>query len=264
MRIRTYVITGTGSGIGLATADLLTERGHRVIRADLNGSEINADLASQAGRRLLVDTVSELCQGKLDAVIACAGVLTPAASAVAVNYFGALATLEGLRPLLLQSQAPRAVAVSSMGSVSAQLNPKADLRLLALLDAGDEQGAIAHAHAAATAGASEAELYGIGKLALNRWLRRTAPSEMWAGAKIPLNAVAPGVVHTPLMAGAFATEEGVAALHRGSPAPLNGFLDPIVIARALAWLASEDNTHMCGQVMFVDGGAESIRRPTLW
>ena len=53
----------------------------------------------------------------MDAVLANAGLATPTAKTVAINYFGTLATLEGLRPLLVDSPAPRAVAVTSMASL---------------------------------------------------------------------------------------------------------------------------------------------------
>ena len=47
--------------------------------------------------------------------------------------------------------------------------------------------------------------------------------------------------------------------------PLGGFAEPIVVARLLAWLASEDNTHLCGQVVFVDGGSDVvIRGDSVW
>jgi hypothetical protein len=38
---------------------------------------------------------------------------------------------------------------------------------------------------------------------------------------------------------------------------------PSAPAALLAWLAGADNTHVTGQVVFIDGGAESIRRPEL-
>lgn len=44
------------------------------------------------------------------------------------------------------------------------------------------------------------------------------------------------------------------------PMPLNGFMGPQVPARLLAWLVSEENTHLCGQVIFVDGGSGAVIR----
>ena len=47
--------------------------------------------------------------------------------------------------------------------------------------------------------------------------------------------------------------------------PLNYHSDAVVIARALAWLTSEENTHMTGQTIYVDGGADStLRGDDIW
>jgi len=42
--------------------------------------------------------------------------------------------------------------------------------------------------------------------------------------------------------------------------PLNGIAEPIVVAHLLAWLGSDENTHLCGQVVFVDGGGDAVIR----
>ena len=57
-----------------------------------------------------------------------------------------------------------------------------------------------------------------------------------------------------------ATEEARAALLQMVPMPLNGIADAAVVARLLAWLGSEENTHLCGQVIFVDGGSDVVIR----
>ncbi len=77
--MRTYVITGAASGIGLATAHLLTEQGNTVLGVDLHDADITADLATPAGRRALVDEVTRRTGGRIDAVIGNAGLATPPA-----------------------------------------------------------------------------------------------------------------------------------------------------------------------------------------
>lgn len=57
-----------------------------------------------------------------------------------------------------------------------------------------------------------------------------------------------------------ATAEGRAQLTAQVPMPLNGPMEPIVAARLLAWLASEENSHLAGQVVFVDGGYDAVVR----
>ena len=132
---RTIVVTGAASGIGAATTRTLRESGSRVITCDLHDADVIADLTTAAGRKALVDGVERISGGRIDAIIANAGGGPPQTS-LALNYFGAVATLEGLRPLLKASAAPRAVAVSSVAS----LRP-ADPALVEACLAMDEAGA---------------------------------------------------------------------------------------------------------------------------
>ena len=44
------------------------------------------------------------------------------------------------------------------------------------------------------------------------------------------------------------------------PMPLNGHQEPEVIAEVLAFLVSEANSHVTGQAIFADGGAEVVHR----
>ena len=253
---RTYVVTGAASGIGEATTALLTERGHRVIGVDLHDADVNVDLTTAEGRTELVTRVTELSGGRIDAIIANAGLAAPAAVTVAVNFFGTVATLTGLRPLLAGSDAPRAVATASMAS----LFPPDDALLEALL-AGDEKAAMARGAELEAAGGDAANLiYGTTKRALARWIRRNAATADWAGAGIPLNAVAPGVVETPMTASFTGSEEARAAVLQMVPMPLNGIFQPRDVGYLLAWLTSEENAHLCGQVVFIDGGSDVVIR----
>src|SRR5438132_580993 len=114
---RTYVVTGAASGIGAATTRYFQERGGRVIACDLRDADVIANLTTREGRAELVDGVTRLSGGRIDGIVANAGG-GPAETSLSLNFFGAVATLEGLRPLLEASPAPRAVAVSSIASLS--------------------------------------------------------------------------------------------------------------------------------------------------
>ena len=51
---RTYVVSGSASGIGAATAALLRDRGDRVVGVDLRDADVVADLSSARGRTAAV------------------------------------------------------------------------------------------------------------------------------------------------------------------------------------------------------------------
>lgn len=253
---RSYVVTGAASGIGLATSALLAERGHRVIGVDLHDADVNVDLSTAEGREQLVARITELSGGRIDAIIANAGLAKPKAAVVAINFFGTVATLTGLRPLLASSAAPRAVATTSMAS----LFPPDDALLEALL-AGDETVAMARGAELEAAGGDAANLiYGTTKRALALWIRRNAATVEWAGAGIPLNAIAPGVVETPMTAAFTSSDDAKRAILQTVPMPLNGIFPPRDVGYLLAWLTSEENAHLCGQVVFIDGGSDVVIR----
>jgi NAD(P)-dependent dehydrogenase (short-subunit alcohol dehydrogenase family) len=247
--MRTNVVTGSASGIGAATKAMLETRGERVIGVDLRDAEVTADLSTPAGRAAMVDGVRAASDGTVDAVIACAGIATDQPLTVRVNFFGAVATLEGLRPMLAGGTAPRAVTIASVASIHG-----VDLGIVDACLAGDEDAA------AAAADGKGLLIYASAKQALARWIRRNAPTDAWAAASIPLNAVAPGVVATPMTAGMIDDPQMRELMDSAVPMPLNGHASADDVARLLVWLASVDNTHLCGQVIFIDGGADALLR----
>ncbi|WP_369141133.1 SDR family oxidoreductase [Modestobacter versicolor] len=256
---RTTVITGAASGIGKATAERLRADGQKVIGVDLRDADVTADLSTDEGRASLVEQVSAQSNGQVDAVIAVAGLVAPSPVTISVNYFGAKAAAEDLRHLLVRSAAPRAVVVSSIAAIQ-----ETDNALFERLMAGDEAGARREAERIGTTlnASGGSPVYTTSKYAIARWVRAAAPTPEWAGVGIALNAVAPGVIATPMTAPVLATVEGRAMLDAGAPSPLNGpAAPPEAPAALLAWLASAENTHVTGQVIFIDGGAESIHRP---
>ena len=265
---RTYVVTGAASGVGAATARSLRAQGGQVIACDLHDADVIADLATADGRAALVDGVTKLAGGKIDAIVANAGGGPPETS-LSLNFFGAVATLEGLRPLLEASAAPRAVAVSSVASLKPPPAPLVD----ACLSMG-EPAAIRVARAFAedmiasqrdsSAPPEGAQiplaLYGAAKHALQRWCRAAAATPEWAGAGICLNVVALGFFDTPAAAYVLSDPKARAAMQR--LAPLRGAFPgrPEEAAAMLAWCVSAENSQMTGQILFVDGGIECLAR----
>jgi NAD(P)-dependent dehydrogenase (short-subunit alcohol dehydrogenase family) len=251
---RTYLITGSASGIGAATADLAEQRGGHVIRCDLRDADIEVDLSTADGRRTLIDRAAGF--GIIDAVLAVAG--GGQRGIIETNYFGALATVEGLRPRLLASDAPRAVVVSSTASLMPADNDVVERCL-----AGDEPGAIAAAASLPPDGSPNP--YGCAKRALTRWVRRAAPSADWGGAGIPLNVVAPGVIDTPAADYITKNPDVRAMIEARSPQPLGFPGRPEWVGELLLWLASAENRFVTGQIIFCDGGADAaIMGDRLW
>ena len=251
---RTYVITGSASGIGLATTKRLRDAGHRVIGVDLHDADITADLSSATGRNRLVDEVRAATGGRVDGVIACAGISSGDAVTVSINYFGAVATLEGLRPFLAEADQPRAATISSIALLQSIDDDIVDACLR-----DDEPAALAAAEGKGVF------VYPSTKRALARWVRRTAPTEPWAGAGIPLNAVAPGVVMTPMTEPLLGDPTWREIVDESVPMPLGGYARPEEIAALLDYLTSPDNTKVTGQVIFVDGGADTVlREDDIW
>jgi NAD(P)-dependent dehydrogenase (short-subunit alcohol dehydrogenase family) len=251
---RTTVVTGAASGIGAATARFLRQSGARVIACDRRDADVVADLTTREGRMALVDGVTRLSGGRIDAIVANAGG-GPAETMMALNFFGAVATLEGLRPLLDGAAAPRAVALSSASA----LGP-IDASLVEACLASDEDAAIEAAKRALASGKPTLALYGSAKHALNGWCRRAAVSPEWAGAGVALNVIAPGVVDTPAAAWILSDPGADAQMQRMVPMRAAYPATPDQIAALIAWCASPQNAVMTGQVLFADGGLECLAR----
>ena len=167
----------------------LERAGQRVIGVDLRDAEVIADLGSPAGRAAATDGVLRAAGNELDGVVACAG-LGPehrdTAAIVSVNYFGAVAFLDGFRGALGAGREPAAVAVSSN---SATLSPS---------DGRPPRVSRGRRIGSATARHGGDRAYAASRLARARRAARAAIAAS-AGAGIRLNAVAPGATPAPLL-----------------------------------------------------------------
>lgn len=88
-------------------------------------------------------------------------------------------------------------------------------------------------------------------------------SAQWAGAGILLNGVSPGRVRTPMTEGFLASEEGRAMLDHFTPIALADcpYGESDDLAEVIGFLATLRGRYMLGQVVYVDGGTETLFRP---
>ena len=253
----TIAITGAASGIGQATAAVLVDRGDTVIGVDLKDVEVDADLSTAAGRRLAADEITARADGRLDGLVTCAGLSNPSPDLVAVNFFGTTELATALRPALAVSSHPRVAVVASSEAIHT-----GDGALVEACLAGDEDAALQRATQLMTS-KNPYVLYPSSKHALVRWMRQTCIAPGWADAGIALNAVGPGIVETPMSHDLLADEQMARIADEAVPMPLSGHAQARDLAMVLSWLVAPENTHMTGQVVFVDGGADATRRGDL-
>ena len=114
---RTFIVTGSASGIGLTVCEMLRAQGGRVIGIDIHDADINADLSTREGRQEAVSKAIEISNGDIDVLIANAGLALPISKTVSVNFFGVTDLVMGLIATLKKSKATRVVVTSYMASL---------------------------------------------------------------------------------------------------------------------------------------------------
>jgi NAD(P)-dependent dehydrogenase (short-subunit alcohol dehydrogenase family) len=237
--------------MGMATTELLRSQGHEVVTVDLREGDITADLGTREGRASVVEAAPD----ELDGAVLCAGLVgltgRPGSALASVNYFGSVDVLTGLRPKLRN---PSSVVLMSSNSVT--IYPTWDADLMEACLAGDEPLAreVADRHDSTAA-------YPATKAAIARWVRRNAPG--WAADGIRLNALAPGLIETP-MSDSVRADEKIGPLIGSLPVPLGRGGRADELAALIAFLLSDSGGFFCGSVLLCDGGTEALLRPDDW
>lgn len=248
----TFLVTGSASGMGKATTELLRSEGHEVVGVDLRDADLTADLGTAEGRASVV----EQAPSDLAGAVMFAGLVgltgRPGSLLASVNYFGAVDVVTGLRPKLTN---PSSVVLISSNSTT--IHPAWKQELVDACLAGDEALArkVADEHDSSTA-------YPGTKVAIARWVRRNAPA--WAETSgIRLNALMPGLIETP-MSDSVRRDETWGRHIDAVPIPVGRGGRPEELAALVSFLLGPHAGYFCGSLLLVDGGTEAVLRPDDW
>lgn len=227
------IVTGAGSGIGKATVELFRREGATVVGADLKGADVSCDAAREADvARLIAETVAQ--HGGLDIFYANAGISG------------------GLASIFEQSEDDWAeilrVNVTSVGLAIKHAAP-------AIKERGGGS-IIATASVAGLRSGAGGPAYTASKAAVINLVRIGA--QQLSGSNIRVNAICPGLIETGMTefvydrARAKGQEDKLGHLN-----PLKRGGQPIEIANAALFLASEESSYVNGHALVVDGGLSS-------
>jgi len=246
---KSAIITGAGSGIGRATALLFAAHGARLVIADKadsvhetarmvrdEGGEVNA-LQMNAGLEADVKKLVEaarLSYGGLDIAYANAGISggLPGIFDQSVEDWQQILQVNLIGPFLLVRHAAQQIIKKGSGSIICTASV-----------AGLRSGAGGPAYSASKAGVIN--------------LVQTAAQQL-SGTGVRVNAICPGLIETGMTERAFtyAREKGVED-KIGRLNPLRRAGQPIEIAHAALFLASDESSYVNGQAIVVDGGLSS-------
>lgn len=239
------VVSGGASGIGRATAELLAERGAKVVVADLD----DAQGATTVGR---INALGG------DAVFVRTDVTVPAEVeamvATAVDAFGGLdialnnAGVPGTYAPFTDQVLPDWERTLAVNLTSVFLSMQAELP--AMLDRGG--GAIVNtASAAGLMGFAMLPAYVASKHGVIGLTKSVALE--YASKGVRVNAVCPGSVRTQMLEG-FAGGDEAFLEGMGRAQPIGRLGTPEEVAAAVVWLCSDAASFVTGHAMAVDGG----------
>ncbi|EGK12197.1 SDR family NAD(P)-dependent oxidoreductase [Psychrobacter sanguinis] len=240
------LITGSASGIGAASARLLTSRGAKVVIADLaeDLGQALAEQAQAAGQTISFMKVDVTQAAEVEALFAYA-VKQLGGLDVVINNAGVDHPPAPLHQLT-EDDFDRCMAVNVKGvwhcmrAAIACLSPNGGGQVINVASiAGLRSAPMLSAYSA-----SKHAVIGLTKSAAIEYAR----------ANIRFNAVCPSFIDTPMVRNSMLnmSEKQQQALLKASPMRRLGKVEEI--ASAIAWLASDESTFMNGHSLTLDGG----------
>ena len=251
-----YAVTGGTNGIGEQAVKILRDLGHEVLNIDKYNGDITADLGIVEGRELAITKVHEHCPDGLDGLICNHGITGlprhKPSYVLSVNYFGAVAVMEGLYDLL-KIRKGRCVATIS-GSITHVKRGKYFVDSL-LTNCGDEERI---SRLVDTFERGDV-MYLSSKIALANWVRRVSAS--WAANGVNINAVVPGAVATNIMEGYIRPDLDTWYYPMPVLFGTEDQIDPYYVGQALVSLALPEAKGICGALLYCDAGHSAILDP---
>ncbi|WP_036554367.1 SDR family NAD(P)-dependent oxidoreductase [Nocardioides insulae] len=243
---RTCVVVGGASGIGLAVAHAFAALGESVVVADLDEQRAAAAAAElgEGGRSARVDVTDEASIESLFADLGAAGPVHCVVNTAGVNLLGSVVEqpLEHWRTVLDVCLTGAFLVIKHAARV---LGEDGAILTVSSLN-GRQAGAGMAAYCSAKAGVE----------------MLTQVSALELGERgIRVNAVAPGLVDTPLVAPITASPELRAEFLDNTP--LRRIGTPEDIAEAIVFLCAP-GSWITGETLAVDGGARTRRYPGLY